>query len=69
MALYVLYDLVERKFGPTSEDPSLLSCYDWRGKDPNHLAILQVTDNFLLKVSKKEADAIRKERGLPPFDK
>lgn len=65
MALYVLYDLVERKFGPTSENPSLLSCYDWRGKDPNHLAVLPVMDGFLLRVSKKDADRERRKRGLP----
>jgi hypothetical protein len=66
--MFVLYDLVNRKFGPTSESASLLASYSWSGHDPRECAVLPVMEGFLLRVSKADADQARRERGIPEID-
>ena len=63
-ALFVLYDLVGRAFGPTSERADLLRTYDWRGHDPSVCAVLPLLPGGIMRVSRARANEERIARGL-----
>jgi len=60
----VLYDLVAREFGPTSENYALLASYDWAGHDRSVCAVLPVMPGFTLRVSLVDANRARRENGI-----
>ena len=55
--MFILYDLVEKKSGPTSEQPACLSGYDWNGHDPAFCAVLPSMGGR--RVSRADAQAER----------
>jgi len=64
MSAFVLYDLVKRQFGPTSDRHDLLGRYDWARHDPRECAVLPTRGGGVLRVALADANAARRRLGI-----